>query len=227
MARPTKGGLGFRLKILIYARVSTDKQELDHQIAACRRFCEYKKLEIAEVITDVMSGAKAKRPGYMRLVKELRGGAYDGVVVFRLDRLGRNARELALLIDELENKGIKVMSINESFDTSTAMGRAMREIIMIFAQLEREQISEATKQRLASLKAGGKQLGRPRAASEFQKRKILGLFRGGDSIKAISRKTHLSYGTVWNLVKVYQKRGVSPAMSEDSEISGVSNSVVF
>jgi DNA invertase Pin-like site-specific DNA recombinase len=63
---------------------------------------------------------------------------YDGVVVFRLDRLGRNSRELALLIDELKNKGIKVLSVNESFDTSRAMGRAMRELIFVFAQLERE-----------------------------------------------------------------------------------------
>jgi len=58
-------------------------------------------------------------------VKELRQMQYGGVVVFRLDRLGRNSRELALLIDELENKGIKVLSVNDSFDTSTAKGRAM------------------------------------------------------------------------------------------------------
>ena len=49
-----------------------------------------------------------------------------------------------LLIDELETKGIKVLSVNESFDTSMAMGRAMRELFYVFAQLEREQISEAT-----------------------------------------------------------------------------------
>ena len=77
-------------------------------------------------------------------------------MVFRLDRLGRNSRALALLIDELENKGIKVLSVNESFDTSTAMERAMRELIYVFAQLEREQISEATTQRSAAVKLAGK-----------------------------------------------------------------------
>jgi DNA invertase Pin-like site-specific DNA recombinase len=105
------------------------------------------------------------------MVKELRQMRYDGVVVFRLDRLGRNSRELALLIDELENKGIKVLSLNESFDTSTAMGRAMRELIYVFAQLEREQISEATTQRLAAVKLAGKRLGQ-KPLSEFQVNKV-------------------------------------------------------
>jgi site-specific DNA recombinase len=59
----------------------------------------------------------------------------------------------------LDNKGIRVLSVNESFDTSTAIGRAMRELIYVFAQLEREQISEATTQRLAALKLAGKHLG--------------------------------------------------------------------
>lgn len=140
----------------IYYRVSSDKQELDQQITACKRFCDYRGFEVRAIYSKIVSGAKAKRPQYLQMVKDLRAYKYDGVVVFRLDRLGRNARELALLVDELEGKGIKIFSVNESFDTSTAIGRAMRELIYIFAQLEREQIGEATKQRLAAVKAKGK-----------------------------------------------------------------------
>ena len=114
------------MKVAVYARVSTEDQELQQQITSCRRFCEYKGYEVARVFSEKVSGAKAKRPQYLELVKQLRQMQYGGVVVFRLDRLGRNSRELALLIDELENKGIKVLSVNESFDTSTAMGRATR-----------------------------------------------------------------------------------------------------
>ena len=130
------------MKVCVYARVSRNSQELEQQIAACRRFCEYKGFEIAGIFSEKLSSAKAKRPEYLKMVSELRAFKYDGVVVFRLDRLGRNSRELALLIDELEAKGVKVLSVNESFDTSTALGRAMRELIYIFAQLEREQILE-------------------------------------------------------------------------------------
>jgi len=133
------------------------------------------------------------------MVKELRQMQYGGVVVFRLDRLGRNSRELALLIDELENKGIKVLSVNESFDMSTAKGRAMRELIYVFAQLEREQISEATTQRLAAVKLVGKRLGQ-KPLSEFQVNKIRELAAQGLSCRKIASQMHLSKSAACNVV---------------------------
>jgi DNA invertase Pin-like site-specific DNA recombinase len=136
-------------------------------------------------------------------------------VVFRLDRLGRNSRELALLIDELEGKGIKVLSVNEQFDTSTAIGRAMREIICVFAQLEREQIGEATKQRLAAVKAMGKKLGR-KPASRYQIKHVLELRQQGLSYDAINKATHLSKGTVYAIVN---RRGAYGDNTEDASIS--------
>lgn len=187
------------MKVCIYCRVSSDRQELEQQIAACKRFCEYRQFEVATLYSEIVSGAKAKRPRYLQMVQDLRGYKYDGVVVFRLDRLGRNARELALLVDELEGKGIKVFSVNESFDTSTAIGRAMRELIYIFAQLEREQIGEATKQRLAAVKAQGKKLGR-KPASAYQVKRIRELHAQGQSLREIARNSSLSYGTVFNIV---------------------------
>lgn len=192
------------MKVAIYARVSTDEQELSQQVAACQRFCDYKRFEVAGVITDKMSGAKTKRPGYLRLIGALRAFQYDGVVVFRLERLGRNSRELALLVDELEGKGIKVLSVNESFDTSTAIGRAMRELIYVFAQLEREQIGEATKQRLAAVKASGVKLGR-KPASQYHIKRVLELEEQGLKAHRIAQQLQLSYGTVYAIVN---KRGV-------------------
>lgn len=187
------------MKAAIYCRVSTDSQDLEHQVNACRRFCEYREFEIVRIYQEIISGAKAKRPEYLELVKDLRHGNYDGVVVFRLDRLGRNARELALLIDELEGKGIRVFSINESFDTSTAIGRAMREIIIIFAQLEREQIGEATKQRLAAIKASGKQLGQ-KPVSDYQVWKVRELSSMGLSPGKIAKVMNISKSTAHRIV---------------------------
>ena len=187
------------MRVCIYCRVSSDKQELEQQIAACKRFCDYRGFEVVTVYSEILSGAKAKRPQYLQVVTDLRGYKYDGIVVFRLDRLGRNARELALLVDQLEGKRIKVISVNESFDTSTAIGRAMRELIYIFAQLEREQIGEATKQRLAAIKAQGKKLGR-KPASVFQIKRVRELKAQGQSLRQIARNSELSYGTVYNIV---------------------------
>jgi site-specific DNA recombinase len=162
------------MKVCIYARVSTESQELEQQIAACRRYCEYKEYEIGAVYQEIVSGAKAKRPEYARMITALRNREYEGVVVFRIDRLGRNARELALTVDELEGKGIKVLSVSENFDTSTALGRAMRELIYIFAQLEREQLQEATRHRLNALKNLGVKLGRRKGSKDKKPRRKAG-----------------------------------------------------
>jgi DNA invertase Pin-like site-specific DNA recombinase len=212
------------MKVVIYARVSTEKQELEQQITACQRFCEYRRLEIVKVYSEIISGAKTKRLEYDKLIKELRRGLYDGVVVFRLDRLGRRARELALLVDELENKGIKVFSINENFDTSTAMGRAMRELIYIFAQLEREQISEATTQRLQALKNLGKKLGRKEILTTEQKQNITLLKAEGKSIRKISEILKIKRSTVHRVSQnSYPENQMSgnirtPVMSDNSPI---------
>ena len=203
MSRPV------RTKVAIYARVSSDRQELEQQILTCQRFCEVKQLAVGEIYAETISGVSSRRKEYQRLVDDLRMFKYAGVVVFRLDRLGRNARELALLVDELESKSIRVYSVNENFDTSTAVGRAMREIIMVLAQLEREQISEATSQRLQSLKAAGKKLGR-KPASLVQVRKVRGMKRAGASLRTIESRTHLSYGTVRNIVNNEGAYGTDP-----------------
>ena len=89
----------------------------------------------------------------------------------------------------------------------------MRELIYVFAQLEREQISEATKQRLAALKAQGKKLGR-KPASRFRIRKVRNLRAKGLSYEAITAETRLSYGTVWNIVN---RRGVYGDNVQDGE----------
>ncbi len=183
------------MKVCIYARVSTSEQELEQQIAAVRRFCDYRQFEIAHIYTEKVSAVKS-RPVYQEMVTDLRAMKYDGVVVFRLDRLGRNSRELALIIDELESKGVKVLSISESFDTTTALGRAMRELVYIFAQLEREQISEATKQRLTALQHMGKKLGPPVKVSPKDADTIQELRRQGLSLRAIARAVKLGKSTV-------------------------------
>lgn len=121
------------------------------------------------------------------------------------------------MIDELENKGIKVLSVNESFDTSTAIGRAMRELIYIFAQLEREQIGEATKQRLAAVKAQGTKLGR-RPASKAQVDRVLELRGQGLSLRRIARGSQLSLGTVYAIV---QQTGAYSTIVKSPEKVGV------
>jgi DNA invertase Pin-like site-specific DNA recombinase len=201
------------MRVAIYARVSRTSQELEHQIASCQRFCDYKKYDVGAIYSEKLSGKNKKRPEYQKLLSELRQYKFDAVVVFRLDRLGRNARELALDIEELENKGIKIFSVSENFDTSTAFGRAMREMVFIFAQLEREQIGEATSQRLHALKDAGKKLGR-KIASPAQIARVQGLAGDGLSVRVIARSSHISKSTVANIV---QQKGAYSFLSKNTQ----------
>lgn len=160
--------------VAIYCRVSTDGQELAQQVAACKRFCEFKQLSIDEVYMEVGSGKSFKREQFQRMLTNLRAAQHSSIVCFRFDRLGRNAREVAMFFDEMETKGINVFSVNENLDVSTPIGRAMRDIILRLAQLERENIAEATRQRLQALRNIGKHIGRPKGSKDKNSKRANG-----------------------------------------------------
>ena len=178
-------------RYVAYERVSTHRQDLRAQQTALTKFAEAKGIEIVEFFGDVAGYPYKHRPGFDTMMERLRrpGPAVDGLLVFRIDRLGRNARETSLNIEWLtQNRGIELTSMHESIDTSSAIGRAMLEIILVLAQLEREQISEATRQRLQAKKDAGEKLGRPRA-SAYRERKIRRLAAEGHSKRSIRRMT--------------------------------------
>lgn len=159
-------------KVAIYARISTDTQELTQQIESCERFCEYKGFEVIDVFQEVASGKTfQKRPEFYKMMVKLRQFYYHGIVVFRFDRLGRSVLEMVNFIQEMDNKGIQVFSVNEDINRDSAIGRMMFNTMLNMAQYEREAIAEATKQRLQALKQRGESLGRPVGSKDRKKRK--------------------------------------------------------
>lgn len=191
--------------VCIYARVSTGSQELEQQTEACRRYCEYKKFNVVKVYEDFGSGKSYRsRPGFVDMLKDIRAMKYDSVVVFRLDRLFRNVVEAVNMIQEWDNKGVRIHSINENLDTSTAIGKAMRDIILVLAQLERENIAEATRARLQALKDSGKKLGRP-TISDFQQEQIMRYYQRGWSYRKIADKMRVKKSTVCKYVNKVKK----------------------
>lgn len=163
------------MRVAIYCRVSTDQQELQQQIESCKKFCDYKQYEYV-LFSDIGSGKNMQRPQFLDMLNRIRQREFEGVVVFRFDRLGRNAREVVTLFEEFESKGIQVFSLNENIDTTSPSGRAVRDIIVRLAQLERENISEATRQRLQALKNLGKKLGRPVGSKDTKERRKSGYY---------------------------------------------------
>lgn len=163
------------MKAAIYCRVSTTSQELSQQIKSCEDFCRYKGFEF-EVFGETGSGKDFNRPEFYKMLERIRAGEFQAVVCFRFDRLGRSVRDLLDFFSEMENRKVEIISVNENLDTTTAIGRCVRDIILRMAQLERESISEATKQRLQALKAAGKKLGRPEGSKDSRQRRKSGYF---------------------------------------------------
>jgi DNA invertase Pin-like site-specific DNA recombinase len=135
-----------------YARVSTDDQNTALQRAALKR------AGCTTLFTDEgLSGATVKRPALTRCLKVLRPG--DTLIVWKLDRLGRNLRDLITLLDELRTQGIKFRSLTEHIDTETAAGRAMWQMIGVLAELERSLITERTRAGVQAAKQRGVHFG--------------------------------------------------------------------
>lgn len=145
-----------------YARVSTKDQSLNLQIDALTKVgCE-------EVYSEKLSGRSEKKPKLEDLLAKLRKG--DVVVVYSLDRLGRTSKELINLLSDFKKNGIQFKSLQEGiFDTTSAMGEAVFQIIAILKAMEVQVLSERTKDGLAAARARGKKGGRPKGSYDKNK----------------------------------------------------------
>ena len=147
----------------IYARVSTTDQHSENQLVELRRYCEARGWTIAkEYVDQGVSGAKERRPALDDLVRDAKRRRFDVLVVWRLDRLGRNLRHLILLLDELQATGVAFVSLSEGIDATTPAGRLQLHVLGAIAEFERERIRERVIAGLRRAKAQGKPLGRPR-----------------------------------------------------------------
>lgn len=123
-----------------------DGTSLATQRERCRRYLESQGWRPAgEYLDEGISGAAASRPALDRLMDDVRAGAVNAVVVSKLDRFGRSMRHLASLLGELDDRGVRFVSVAESFDSSTPSGRLQRNILGSFAEFEREQIRDRSR----------------------------------------------------------------------------------
>ncbi len=144
-------------RLVGYARVSTDDQDLTLQLDALVQHGVPRDL----IFTDKLSGAKDDRPGLNNCLNVIREG--DTLVVWRLDRLGRSMRHLVTLIEDLRQRGIGFRSISDGMiDTTIASGELIFHIFSALAQFERRLIQERTKAGIAAARARGRKGGRPR-----------------------------------------------------------------
>ncbi len=183
-------------RLVGYARVSTDGQNLALQIDALHKYGVAKEL----IFTDKASGAKHQRPGLDACLKEL--GEGDILLVWRLDRLGRSVRHLVTLIDQLRDRNAGFRSVCDgAIDTTTPSGELIFHVFSALAQFERRLIQERTNAGLAAARARGRKGGRPnlmgnsakvRLAKKLHCDKTLSIDEICDTLN-ISRSTYYRY----------------------------------
>ncbi len=134
----------------LYVRVSTQNQaeegeSLDEQIERLKNFCKYKGWSNVTIYREEgFSGKDTKRPEFQRMMADIHKGKINTVIVKKIDRLSRSIIDFENIYKIFETKEVDLISLQENFDTSTALGRGVIRIVLVFAQLEREQTSERT-----------------------------------------------------------------------------------
>lgn len=176
-----------------YARVSTKDQSLNMQTEAL------KQAGCIQICEEIASGAKTARPVLDEIMRNLREG--DTLVIWKLDRLGRNLAHLIQLTNKLIEKKVGLISLNDPIDTSTAQGRMIFGIFATLAEFERELIRERTQAGLKSARARGRKGGRPKGLTQAAIEKSLiaeTLYRSGNiPVKKIADQLGISKTTLY------------------------------
>ena len=154
------------MKVAIYSRKSifTGKGDsIENQIELCKEYCSRnyidEKIEYTVYEDEGFSGGNTNRPQFQQLLKDAVAKKFNTLICYRLDRISRNVADFSTTLDTLQSNNIDFVSINEKFDTSTPMGRAMVYISSVFAQLERETIAERVRDNMLQLAKTGRWLG--------------------------------------------------------------------
>src|SRR5687768_5222809 len=148
------------MRACLYARVSTVDQHPENQLAELRRYCDARGWTATEFVDRGVSGSKDRRPALDELIAAAKRRKFDVVVAWRLDRMGRNLRHLVVVLDELTEIGVSLVSLNEGIDLMTPAGRLQLHILASLAEFERSRIVERVRAGLARVRAQGRRLGR-------------------------------------------------------------------
>ncbi|MEE4539087.1 MAG: recombinase family protein [Erythrobacter sp.] len=151
-------------RLIGYARVSTDDQDLTLQREALMRY----GVKREHIFEEHASGKTMKRVMLSRALRSMR--EHDTIVVWKLDRLGRTLPGVLEVLQQIKDEGVHFVSITESFDTGSPIGQAMLQICMVFAELERNMISERTKAGIMEAKKRGAKFGQPNKITDVPKR---------------------------------------------------------
>lgn len=187
--------------VAVYARVSTDRQTVDMQIAELQEYIKKREWGIYQEYIDLgYGGGNTKRPAFHQMLGDARKRKFDALLVWKLDRLGRSLKDLINTLDEFGSLGIDFISYENDLDTSTPTGKLVFHVIGAVAEFEKDIIRERVKAGLENAKRKGKRLGRP-PVPEGILEKAKALRKEGLSYRKIGKRLGVDEGTVRKKIK--------------------------
>jgi len=161
MTLPDKSKVVRKLRCAVYTRKSSEEgleqefNSLHAQREACEAFIASQRSEGWVLVRDQyddggISGGTLERPGLKRLLEDIEDGLVDVVVVYKIDRLSRSLMDFSKLVEVFDRNGVTFVSVTQSFNTTTSMGRLTLNILLSFAQFEREVTGERIRDKVAA-----------------------------------------------------------------------------
>ena len=202
----------------IYTRKSTEDgldqefNSLDAQYEACAAYALSQRHEgwvlLPERYDDGgFSGGNMQRPGLQRLMTEVAAGKVDVILVYKIDRLTRSLADFARIVDVLDGAGASFVSITQSFNTTTSMGRLTLNMLLSFAQFEREVTGERIREKIAASKRRGLWMGGPVPLGyDVRERKLVVNETGAELVRHIMRR-YLAVESVVELADELNRQG--------------------
>ena len=192
----------------IYLRVSTDEQTTENQERALREVAARSGHENVAVYRDEgISGSKGrdKRPGFDAMHKDASRRKFDIVMAWSVDRLGRSLQDLIGFLSELHSLGIDLALHQQGIDTTTPAGKAMFQMMGVFAEFERAMIQERVRAGLARARSEGKRLGRPPIPVELEARSRAALNKPGrtEGVRKIAERFGVHPATVQRISRPF------------------------
>lgn len=189
-----------------YLRVSTESQDVEKNKAAVLEFANVRDFGQVEFVTETASGKKSwKERAIKDIIDDL--GKGDRLVVPELSRLGRSTLEVLEILEVAKGKGIDIYSVKEglALNGNGMQAKIMSTMLALFADLEREFISQRTKEALKARKAAGVKLGRPKGPGKSKldehREEIIALLKNGATKAYVSRRYDVTTPTLYNWIR--------------------------
>jgi site-specific DNA recombinase len=208
-----------RVRCAIYTRKSSEEgleqqfNSLQAQREACEAFINSQRHEgwvclPASYDDGGFSGATMDRPALRQLLADITAGRVDTVVVYKIDRLTRSLTDFAKIVDILDARGASFVSVTQQFNTTTSMGRLTLNVLLSFAQFEREVIGERIRDKIAASKKKGMWMGGvPPLGYRAQDRTLIIVDSETETVRAIFRR-YTELGSVRLLQEELEARGI-------------------